>query len=242
MPIHAISKYAAPIVPLEVPVGAIDALLPGGLERCEKPPGATNGTHPVLIPLAHNFDTRPSMFPLFAMNYLEFSVVIPGICRKGCSTPFTYIPILYLNRLLPILLGRIVYGFPKSAARISIDGARYRASTLFTGRELVTANLTPAGEPLPPAEFPHFAAIKPMLEYPIVTHLLGLFYVCSTMRWELDTEARIQPVNGDLRLSPSFFPGLPRSDFRISGIDTTPLGAFYLRTGWTMTLPHHCPS
>jgi hypothetical protein len=241
MKLSSISDYTAPMIPLAVPDGAVDALLPTGLTRQTQsvtPPG----THPVLVPLARNYNTRPSSFALFRLDYLEYSVVVPYVRRTNASATLTYIPILFLDEWFPILLGILLYGFPKRHAIIATAPPSYRARRSSSGPALVSADLTASGDPLPPATFPHFAAIAPMLGFPIVTHWLDLVYVCSTMDWELETRARIQPVTGTLRMTEAFFPGLPRETYEIRGIDEAPLGGFLLQTEWTLSLPHRCPS
>lgn len=228
------------MVPLAVSNAAVDALLPSGLVRAEQsatPPG----THPILLPLAHNYNTRPSWLPLFSLDYLEYSVVIPYVARSGSASLLTYIPILFLNKLFPILLGRLVYGFPKRSAHIASAPPLYQAN-LSSGTTLVEADLPAYGDALPPAEYPHFAQIDPMLRFPIVTRWMGLLYVCSDMNWELDTAARIRPVSGELLLTEDFIPNLEERRFTISGIDRQPLGAFLLTTQWTFSLPHFCGS
>ncbi len=239
MALHSISSYEAVLIPLAVPDAAIDALLPRGLVRAPQsttPPG----THPVLLPLARNFDTRPSWPPLFRLDYLEYSVVVPYITRTGSTTPLTYIPILFLNRWFPIIFGRLAYGFPKIFANIETVQPHYAAHR-SSGATLVEADLVPSGAPLPPASYPHFGDIAAMLRFPIVSHWMGLVYVCSTMDWGLDTVARLRPVSGELRMTADFFPNLERADYAVEGIDRGPLGAFHLTTTWTLSLPHRCP-
>ncbi len=240
MALHSISSYDAVWIPLAVPDAAIAALLPRGLARA--PQSATlPGSHPVLLPLARNFDTRPSWPPIFRLDYLEYSVVIPYVTRSGSTTPLTYIPILFLDHFFPILLGRVLYGFPKRYGRIESASPRY-AARLTSGAALVDAELVPSGELQQPASYPHFTPISSMLRLPIVTHWMGLVYVCSTMDWGLDTVAQLRPVSGVLRMTPDFFPNLPRAEFAIDSIDRVPLGAFHLTTTWTLSLPHRCPN
>ncbi len=247
MPLHAVSAYTAAMIPLELPGVLIDALLPPLLRRCDMDAGRNGDrqpvllpdTHPVLLPLAHNYQTRLAGFPIFDMNYLEFSVVIPWVRRLDDPQPLTYIPILYLNAWMPILVGRLFYGFPKRHANISVREGHYRA-TLPAGTPLLSADLTATGTQHPPSTYPHFAPIRTMLGFPIMTQLFGCITVCSTMRWELETVATVQPLHGTLELHETFLPGRPHLEFVVSGIDEAPMGAFELRTQWTLSMPHAC--
>jgi hypothetical protein len=247
MSLHAVSAYTAAMVPLELPCELVDSLLPAELRRCETAVTLTgterrshdSDTHPVLVPLAHNYKTQLSGLPILSMDYLEFSVVIPGVRRLDDAQPLTYIPILFLNAWAPILVGRLFYGFPKRHAEISMVGGTCRAM-LSSGTPLLDAELACSGTQHPPSDYPHFAPIRTMLEYPIVTQLFGFLPVCSTMRWQLDTVATVQPLRGLLKLHAAFLPGSAVRSFDIHGIDEAPMGAFELRTQWTLSMPHAC--
>lgn len=248
MSLHAVSAYTAAMIPLDLPGALVDALLPPELQRCDAAASARSeaarsrpgaDTHPVLVPLAHNYRTRPAGFPLFSMDYLEFSVVIPGVCRRDDAQPLTYIPILFLNAWMPILVGRLLYGFPKRHAEITMAGGGYHAR-LSSGTPLLDAELACTGTHHPPSDYEHFAPIRSMLAYPIATRLFGVLTVCSTMRWGLDTVAQVRPLRGALQLHEAFLPGLATHSVAVHGIDEAPMGAFELRTQWTLSMPHAC--
>lgn len=83
--------------------------------------------------------------------YYEAGIMIPTTYGrdKGC-----YMPVLYLDKVLPITIGREVFGYPKFQADLSIevkDGVVH-ASVMSEGTSLIDATLH-MGTPIPPTAF-----------------------------------------------------------------------------------------
>lgn len=85
------------------------------------------------------------------ISYYEAGVMIPASygSDKGC-----YMPVLYLDKILPITIGREVFGYPKFQADLSMevkDGVVH-ASVMSEGTSLIDATLH-MGAPIPPRAF-----------------------------------------------------------------------------------------
>ena len=73
-------------------------------------------------------NVRPGFLPFGGPNYHEFIEIVPDVERTDTDAPtggpFSYMPYLLLDEILPVLVGANVYGFKKRLARISSrDGA-----------------------------------------------------------------------------------------------------------------------
>jgi len=85
------------------------------------------------------------------ISYYEAGIMIPASygSDKGC-----YMPVLYLDKMLPITIGREVFGYPKFQADLSMevkDGVVH-ACVRSEGTSLIDATLQ-MGTPIPPRAF-----------------------------------------------------------------------------------------
>ena len=86
------------------------------------------------------------------INYREAGIMIPASYRGKAGS---YMPVLYLDKVLPIIAGREVWGFPKFEAVVSLetrDGIAH-ACVVKEGVTLIDVSLR-LGEAVPPSEFP----------------------------------------------------------------------------------------
>ena len=61
------------------------------------------------------------------------------------------------------------------------------------------------------------------------------------MTFELE-KATLRAVHGEVRVLESFVRGLPRASFPFEGLDSGPLGGFFIEVPWTLSLPFSCSS
>jgi acetoacetate decarboxylase len=82
------------------------------------------------------------------ISYYEAGIQIPASYRDNKGS---YMPILYLDKALPITIGREVWGFPKFQADIglAVETSVVHASVVKEGTLLIDATLH-VGEPVPP--------------------------------------------------------------------------------------------
>lgn len=87
------------------------------------------------------------------ISYCEAGLVIPASYgdKKG-----SYMPILYLDKSLPITIGREVWGFPKFQADLcfEVEAGVVHATVAKEGTKLIDATLQHMGEPVPPTASP----------------------------------------------------------------------------------------
>ena len=225
-----------------------DALLSGLLpSKLELAPQAVTpaGTHPLVFLMGKHFDVRPDFIPFAGMTYLEYICAIPFVQWRDSSNayrgPFAYMPRMYLNELFPTLLGYL-YAYPKLMARIAGNpptDSLYAVRSLIQDEPILKGTFERRGPELPPDAFPHFAHVRQIFDMPFIgKHELGP-YICSKLTFKLQ-EATLQACDAQIEIQREFVPGLNPQSFTIPGIDSSPLGAFYMAVPWTMTLPFGC--
>lgn len=81
-------------------------------------------------------------------SYYEAGIMIPA---SDGHEEGVYMPALYLDKTLPIVIGREVWGYPKFQAELSLSkkGSVVQASVKSEGTTLIDATLH-MGEPIPP--------------------------------------------------------------------------------------------
>jgi acetoacetate decarboxylase len=81
-------------------------------------------------------------------SYYEAGIMIPASDGREEGV---YMPVLYLDKALPIVVGREVWGFPKFQADLSLkeEGGVVRATVISEGTSLIDATLH-LGDPIPP--------------------------------------------------------------------------------------------
>lgn len=222
-------------VPLALPTADVVRMLPRDLEPA--PQSLTpRGQHPVTLLFDRQMDVRPNLLPALPRlgDYLEFILIISPVRYRSANAPegvFCYLPCLYLDSLLPILAGRVLYGFAKHRARIELGDDSYVVKR--EGDLLVEGRFRRAGRTAAAAGHP---LLHRLLDLPIICRRrLGGDQYCF-FDFALD-HASLQPVDATVTVGANLLPrGLPRT-WQVPHIGRAVLGAFRLWTEWTLTNP-----
>ena len=159
----------------------------------------------------------------------------PG--RAAYQGPWAYMPLLYLDELFPILLGRFPYGFHKKPAGIT-SGPYYEVRSLMRrGMPRLRAEFTPRGPEASPLELVHFDAWRPIFEQPLLGEYAGVeVFVCSRLVFDL-LGAKARACAAEVDLVESILPGLEPGLFEVEGLDVQALGGMWFDADWTLTAP-----
>jgi hypothetical protein len=235
--LHALGNYASFFALLPRPAGDARSLLPRGLGLA--PQELTpEGEHPVVLMLGRHTHVRPSVLPVRGASYFELLTAVPFVTREGVPSPLVYMPRLYLNSWLFVVLGWL-YGYPKRRARIRADAKDYAVRTLLGGSPLVHGRFEPRGPAGPLSDYPWFERVRPVFEQPFVGKIPFGPFLCSIMRFDL-ARAVLTPVDAVLRIERPFLRGLLTGEHRLGGIDQGWRGAFHIEMPWTLSLPMFC--
>jgi hypothetical protein len=244
--VGAVGTYRSDCAVVALPIGDVRAMLPAGVA-----PGpqtlAPPGHHPVLFMFGRHSGVHPVILPIRGGSYHEMITAVPFLdYPDGAKTdsgsvyrgPYAFMPRLYLDDWIFVVLGWF-YGYDKVRARIEDTGDAYRVRSLVRRRPIVSGRFLPRGEAGPVSDFPNFAAVAPAFRQPV----LGKFFfgpiVCSIMAFELE-KAVMRPVEARIAVETAYLPGMPAREFRVPGIDASPLGAFHIEVPWTLSYPMRC--
>src|SRR5262249_47177332 len=145
-----------------------------------------------------------------------------------------YLPRLFLDHWLPVLLGWLC-GLAKRRARITETKESYPVSSLFENAPLIYGSFQPRGKLGLPEQFPYFEALREVFEMPLVTHT-PFGFLCLNFQWDLEA-AQMQAIKTEVSIASEFLPGLPLGRFRLDGIDEKPMGSFRLDVPWKLSRP-----
>jgi hypothetical protein len=244
--VGAVGTYRSDCAVVALPIDDVRAMLPAGVA-----PGpqtlAPPGHHPVLFMFGRHRGVHPVILPIRGGSYHEMITAVPFLdYPDGAKTdsgsvyrgPYAFMPRLYLDDWIFVVLGWF-YGYDKVRARIEDTGDAYRVRSLVRRRPIVSGRFLPRGEAGPVSDFPNFAAVAPAFRQPF----LGKFFfgpiVCSIMAFELE-KAVMRPVEARIAVETAYLPGMPAREFRVPGIDASPLGAFHIEVPWTLSYPMRC--
>jgi hypothetical protein len=143
--------YTISILVLTTRIEAARAALPKGL-RLDESYGSPNGSYPVLVSFGVIENAHPSKGSAIGFNYYEAFSAIPGVQldqpKSGPPGPYLYPYCGYLNRLLPVVLGRLS-GFRKFWERVSVvrwtgDSTRdgFTVKSLLSGNPIMDGQYT----------------------------------------------------------------------------------------------------
>ncbi len=243
--VGAVGTYRSDCAVVALPVDDVRAMLPAGVS-----PGAQTlappGHHPVLFMFGRHSGVHPVILPIRGGSYHEMITAVPfldypaGTPRSGgvYRGEHAFMPRLYLDDWIFVVLGWF-YGYDKVRARIEETEDVYRVRSLVRRRPIVSGRFEPRGESGPVSEFPNFAAVAPAFQQPF----LGKFFfgpiLCSIMTFELE-KAVMRPIEARVEVETAYLPGMPVREFRVPGIDASPLGAFHIEVPWTLSYPMRC--
>ncbi len=209
---------------------AAHAMLPAGLDLAAQNfmPG---DRHPVVFILGRQSGVRPRPLP-FGAGYLEFILAVPFVehRERGLGGPFCYCPRLLLDRRLPTIAGRLLYGYAKRQAKIRMTESSYRMADL-AGGELLSADFRTTGAAIEPSR----SGAAALFNLPVIAQAArGWRY--SWADFGLD-RAVVQPVELRLVIHRPFVSGVPAGEFRIAGVGADDARAFRIRTSWRLAGP-----
>jgi hypothetical protein len=227
-PFDFVGRMTAIVAILPVSRAAARAMLPAGLDLAAQDfvPG---DQHPLVLILGQQSNVRPRPLPLGA-DYLEFILAVPFVECRG-QGPFCYSPRLYLDRGLPILAGRLLYGYDKQRAAIRTSADSYSVAEFGSAEPLVEAHLRNTGAAVAPSQ----SGPATLFDLPVISRAARRWwYSCAD--FGLD-RAALQPVELDLVIHRPFVSGLPVGRFMIAGIEADAARAFRIRTSWRLAGP-----
>jgi hypothetical protein len=242
---------------LVLPSAVVASMLPRGMEL--GPQRLTpKGKHPLVLffqDLSRMHMTIPTLLPRMTYNEqvvgIPFVRVVAGYEWVGPLGPFFYMPNLYLNDFLPMIGGRLFWGFNKQFAPIEVNDHSWTVRG-DDRRVLISMKWrSPTGGWRTPEAFPHFAEFcqseSGIMNQPLVSMLPGYFQffsVCSEFS-KLWSHCRIRPIQSRVHIGEPFVEGLPTGSFPkaadwSAGIDAVRLGAFELQAPVRVSLPFPC--
>ena len=247
-------------VTLALPTAQVQGFLPAGLVLGPQdltPPG----THPVIVSfnaLQRAEMSVPTLLP--ALTYHEFTFGVPHCHlpagrlgraldaltgRSGAAPrgPYYYMPRLFLDSVLATLGGLLYWGYAKRLARFASSAGRF-AIQAEDGRPLIELAYQAEGDPQPIDTQPAFAAVRALLDQPLVSQLpaaVGPIFVVADFdkHWP---QATLRPLRTQVRVHapivPGFGPGLHPADGQAEGINQSALGSYELNAPWLLGMPH----
>ena len=125
--------------------------------------------------------------PVGGLNYHEFVELIPSVERTDVNAPkggpFSYMPCLLLDNLIPVIVGTNFYGFNKRQARIAAQGGDF---DIDGDLGEIQANFTRCGLPGSIGKFPVIDAGRQFLDLPLISKLPTGAWVYSYLDYRLD--------------------------------------------------------
>ncbi len=118
-------------------------------------------THPVLLMFLTQENVHSVLNPWMNWTYLELVVFVPDVAR-GCDSsarPHVYMPVLFLDSIVPVFVGQLIFGFPKSLARLHYTeqsfelGALPAISNGSSGDRWLTNRVLKREEPRRPLDY-----------------------------------------------------------------------------------------
>ena len=236
-------------VTLALPTALVRDLLPDGLEL--GPQEMTpRGTHPVVMGFHDMFRLHPSIPSLLpSMTYFEHSVGIPycfvarGRITPTSPGPYYFMPILYLDSLLPMLGGRFFWGFAKELAAIRVSSDRYSV-TRISGEPVLSLSYDGRGEAMPADGYPHFELQRQVTSQPLISMVpfgVGPFFTVAGFPKQWDVAA-VRPLATVLDIFTDYVAGLPSGRYPAKGlskgVDVSVMGAYELRAPFQISSPY----
>lgn len=239
--VAAVGTYTSDCAVVTLPVAEVRRMLPAGVA-----PGAQTlappGEHPVLFMFGHHEGVHPVFLPIRGA-YHEMITAVPFLDYPAGSSEasrgeYAFMPRLYLDDWIFVILGWF-YGYDKVRARIADGPDGYRVSALLSRRRIVSGQFAPKGDAGPVSAFPNFSPVEPTFREPFLGRLFFGPILCSVMTFELE-KAVLRSADAVIAVESAYLPGMPVREFRVHGIDASPLGAFRIEVPWTLSWPMRC--
>lgn len=215
----------------------VAAMLPDYLELGPVPECSPE-KHPVLFSFGVNEHFGPVWMPFKTISYMELLVSIPDTRLKGKSDgyvgPFYYPPRLWLNRLFPTIVGRLL-GYQKFLGRIPTTADSCTIRRLFGG-EIARLKFTPCGISGPISKIPAFGPWMRRANQPIVTKVFFSEPLFTHFQWEWNL-AKGQQAEVELEVLSSDFPVLAPGTYRWSPLKDGTSGAILVSSPFQWQIP-----
>jgi hypothetical protein len=215
----------------------VAAMLPDYLELAPVA-NCSPDKHPVLFSFGLNQHFGPVWMPFKTISYMELLVSIPNTQLKGKSDgyvgPFYYPPRLWLNRLFPTVVGRLL-GYRKMLGRIPATADSCSIHKLFGG-EIARLKLTPCGISGPIAKIPAFGLWMQRANQPIVTKVFFSSPLFTHFQWEWNL-AKGQQAEVELEVFSPDFPVLGPGSYRWSPLKEGTSGAILVSSPFEWQIP-----
>ena len=218
---------------LDLPADPLAALLPQGLELLPQSVVAA-GRHPLVLLFGEQREVGPDLLP-FGLNYLEFALALPFVQpRDGPQGPFCHLPILLLDRRLPTVLGRWLYGFAKRRAACQRSEGSFVIARLEDGAALLSARFAATGAMARADELEGFRDVRCLFEQALISQGRGGRWRYARFDFDL-ARAALQPVAAEVVFHRAIVPGLPLGPDPILAPGPGARAAFRVATSWTLT-------
>jgi uncharacterized protein with NAD-binding domain and iron-sulfur cluster len=205
--------------------------LPPGL-RLVAPTGWPSG-HPLVLLFCRQRNVRPGFLPVGGLSYHEFVELIPCVERTDVNAPkggpFSYMPYLLLDNLIPVIVGTNFYGFNKRQTRIAAQGGDF---DIDGDLGEIQANFTRTGLSGSIGKFPEIEEGRGFLDLPLISKLATGAWVYSYLDYRLDT-ATFQMVDGEIAIGPPFVEDAQLLD----ASDSTDVPWFRFSAQWRISVP-----
>ena len=191
------------------------------------------GRHPLVLSFGTQSEVGPDLLP-FGLSYLEFVLALPFVRpRDGPQGPFCYLPVLLLDRRLPTVLGRWLYGFAKRRAACRRSEDSFVIARPEDGAALLSARFAAAGPTARAAEIEDFPNLRCLFEQPLISQGRGGRWRYA--RFDFDrARAALQPVAAEVIFHRAIVPGMPLTPDPIRAPGPGASTAFRLATTWTL--------
>jgi hypothetical protein len=230
--VHVRGRLNAVAVILDLPAEPLAGLLPDGLEFL---PQAVlpDGRHPLVLLFGEQSAVGPNLFPL-GLRYRELVLALPYVGqRDGPPGPFCYLPVLLLDRRLPTLLGRWLYGFAKRRVAWTSLEDGCALSRLEDGGSLLAARWTVDGSRERADAQASFARVRCLFQQPLISRGRGGRFRHARFEFAL-ARARVEPVTAEILFHQSIRPGMPLGPGPIRTPGPGGPAAFRIQTDWTL--------
>ena len=209
------------------------ALLPAGLELLPQTV-APAGRHPLVLLLGEHSRVGLQGLPLRAPLPRARARAAVRRPRDGPPGPFCYLPVLLLDRRLPTLLGRWLYGFAKR--RVAWTGFEdgCALARLEDGASLLSARYAATGPRERAGELADFARVRCLFEQPLISRARRGRFRHARFDFALD-QATVQPMTAEVVFHQSIRPGMPLGPGPIRAPGPGGPAAFRIETAWTLT-------
>jgi hypothetical protein len=171
--------------------------LPSGLNLDPNLAGDTG--YPLILSFGAVEDAHPRSLEINLLNYCESFSAVPGIYAQQ-SGPYLHPLLGYLNKILPVLLGR-ASGYPKMWSRVERKGREsFHVQTTLGAHPVLDARFQLAPQSKPALENARVQRLIPYLHPNVIGRSLfgGFAKTIFTFDWESGTAWDIESATLDL--------------------------------------------